>query len=130
MKRARLLLAPLIMVLASPASADQGAPITSARVCAALAVYSMGTAPEWDQRAARAEQVLDVANARGQVADCGAGVRQALSTDFDPLRWQVSLALVDATADASDSFPDACPSVAPRQSPAEGQRLFSAGGAW
>lgn len=106
------------------------APITNARTCAALAVYDMGTGSEWDERAARADLVLDASDGSGHVTDCGEGLRAALLNGFDAVRWQVSLALVDAAQlDGTLRFPDACPSAAPRQSPAEGQRLFSAGGA-
>ncbi|TAA12438.1 hypothetical protein EA658_09995 [Pseudoxanthomonas winnipegensis] len=93
-----IFMAALVLSTALPAKAGQidPMPITDARTCAAVSVYELGTAPEWEARAARALEVLSQADARGQVPDCRQAMNSAVKAGLSVTRWQVSLALVDA----------------------------------
>jgi hypothetical protein len=83
------------------AEAQAPLPVTDARTCAALAVYSMGDQPEWDARAERAIAVLATADRAGQLPDCRAYLQASLRNGFDSSRWLVALALVDAAREVT-----------------------------
>ncbi|MEN5041123.1 hypothetical protein ABE424_13100 [Stenotrophomonas sp. TWI1149] len=83
--------------------------VTSPRICAALSVYELAQENDWGLRATVAQATLNGFTLEGRVPDCAAGVGVALTTDFEPARWQLALDAVDAVS--SDSYavsPDAC----------------------
>ncbi len=75
--------------------------ITSPRICAALAVYELATADDWGLRATIAHTTLNAFIDAQRVPDCAAGVATALSSDFQPARWQLALDAVDAVQSGS-----------------------------
>lgn len=81
--------------------APDGLVITSPRICAALAVYELATADDWGLRATIAHTTLNAFNDAQRVPDCAAGVATALSSDFQPARWQLALDAVDAVQSGS-----------------------------
>jgi|GEM_PF-6603871 hypothetical protein len=83
--------------------------VTSPRICAALAVYELAQANDWGLRATVAQATLNGFTLEGRVPDCAAGVGVALTTDFEPARWQLALDAVDAVSSGSYAVsPDAC----------------------
>ncbi|MBU2049660.1 MAG: hypothetical protein KKH61_11860 [Gammaproteobacteria bacterium] len=83
--------------------------VTSPRICAALSVYELAQENDWGLRATVAQATLNGFTLEGRVPDCAAGVGVALTTDFEPARWQLALDAVDAVSSGSYAVsPDAC----------------------
>ncbi|HEL3246036.1 TPA: hypothetical protein UM344_001251 [Stenotrophomonas maltophilia] len=83
--------------------------ITSPRICAALAVYELATADDWGLRATVANTALNAFRDADRVPDCAAGVTAALTQNFEPARWQLSLDAADAVLSGSyEISPAAC----------------------
>ncbi|WWW35621.1 hypothetical protein V8017_00275 [Stenotrophomonas rhizophila] len=83
--------------------------VTSPRICAALSVYDLAQENDWGLRATVAQATLNGFSLEGRVPDCAAGVGVALTTDFEPDRWQLALDAVDAVSSGSYAVsPDAC----------------------
>lgn len=83
--------------------------VTSPRICAALTVYELAQENDWGLRATVAQATLNGFTLEGRVPDCAAGVGVALTTDFEPARWQLALDAVDAVSSGSYAVsPDAC----------------------
>lgn len=115
-------LAPVLLLASAPnlgqeAPAPVGAAshrptnlvVTSPRICAALSVYELAQENDWGLRATVAQATLNGFTLEGRVPDCAAGVGVALTTDFEPARWQLALDAVDAVSSGSYAVsPDAC----------------------
>ena len=83
--------------------------ITSPRICAALAVYELAAGDDWALRATVANTTLNAFRDADRVPDCAAGVTAALTQNFEPARWQLSLDAADAVLSGSyEISPAAC----------------------
>ncbi|MDJ1520551.1 hypothetical protein MF545_00450 [Stenotrophomonas maltophilia] len=97
-------------------AASTGAPrapkdlmITSPRICAALAVYELAAADDWGLRATVANTSLNAFRDASRVPDCAPGITKALTQNFQPERWQLSLDAADAVLSGSYQVsPAAC----------------------
>lgn len=92
-------------VPSAPATQLQAQP--TAELYAALAVYEQATADDWLQRTAIANAALN------DYADGGVTTASPLEwvappVGFDPLRWEQSLAAVEAVASGDYALPEAC----------------------
>ncbi|SSM86585.1 Uncharacterised protein [Acinetobacter baumannii] len=97
----------------APAAATHDTPdglvITSPRICAALAVYELAVGGDWALRATVANTTLNAFRDADRVPDCAAGVSAALTQNFEPARWQLSLDAADAVLSGSyEISPAAC----------------------
>ncbi len=93
----------------SPPNPPTNLVVTSPRICAALSVYELAQENDWGLRATVAQATLNGFTVEGRVPDCAAGVGVALTTDFEPARWQLALDAVDAVSSGSYAVsPDAC----------------------
>ncbi len=97
----------------APAAATHDAPdglvITSPRICAALAVYELAAADDWDLRATIASTSLNAFRNAERVPDCAPGITKALTQNFQPARWQLALDAADAVLSGSYQVsPAAC----------------------
>ncbi|HHA2690834.1 TPA: hypothetical protein ACOEPG_002813 [Stenotrophomonas maltophilia] len=81
--------------------APDGLVITSPRICAALAVYELAAGDDWALRATVANTTLNAFRDADRVPDCAAGITEALTQNFEPARWQLSLDAADAVLSGS-----------------------------
>lgn len=96
---------------AAPANGDapDGLVITSPRICAALAAYELAAGDDWALRATVANTALNAFRDADRVPDCAAGITKALTHNFQPARWQLSLDAADAVLSGSYQVsPAAC----------------------